>query len=196
MEVGAHEVLQEVILLPLVESFVEGGLELEVIGVGEFGLGDGVDFGDFLEGELVAESQLGPRGLAVGVEVFLAEVLQPDAEAGGVVVKDGGNADAEFGEALGGGGELGIVRAGHGIDHKDHGLLSGAGPGEAIKMPIRAAFDDGFKLAWQTSEFGEGLAGENEKGFVFGRHGGPVGAGKGKGDGLAEGLQSNGWCGL
>jgi hypothetical protein len=109
MAVGANVVFEEVILLPLIKGFIEGGLELEVIGGGEFGLGDGVDFGDFLEGELVVMAQFRPGGLPVGVEVFVTEVLEPDAEAGGVVVEDGGDVNAEFGEALGGGGELGVV---------------------------------------------------------------------------------------
>jgi hypothetical protein len=109
MAVGADVVFEKVILLPLIEGFIEGGLELEVIGGGEFGLGDGVDFGDFLEGALVVVAQLRPGVLTVGVEVFVAEVLEPDAEAGGVVVEDGGDVNAEFGEALGGGGKLGIV---------------------------------------------------------------------------------------
>jgi hypothetical protein len=108
-EVGADVVVEEVVLFPLIEGFIEGRLEFGMVGEGEFGFGDGVDFGDFLEGELVMGAEMWPGVEAMGVEVVLTEVLEPDAEAGGIVVKDGGDVDAEFGEAVGGGCKFWVV---------------------------------------------------------------------------------------
>jgi hypothetical protein len=68
-----------------------------------------MDFGDFLEGELILGAEIWPGVEAMGVEIVLTEVLEPDAEAGGIVVKDGGDVDAEFGEAVGGGCKFGVV---------------------------------------------------------------------------------------
>jgi hypothetical protein len=128
LKVAADEVVEEVVLLPEVEGAVEGGFEFDLIVRGELGFGDGVDFGDFLEGKVVPNAEGFPGFVAVGVEVVTAEVLEPDAEAAFVVVEDGGDVDAEGGEAAGGGSEFGVVAAGVGVDHEDHGLLAGVGP--------------------------------------------------------------------
>jgi hypothetical protein len=158
-------------LLPEVEGVVEGGFEFGLIFGGELGFCDGVDFGCFLEGGFIPGAEDVPGFVAVGVEVVPTEVLEPDAEAAFVVVEDGGDMDAEGGEALGGGGELGVVAAGVGVDHEDHGLLAGSGPGEAIVVAIGAAFEDGLELTGEAGQFGELLAGEDVESFVFWGHG-------------------------
>lgn len=171
LKVAADEVVEEVVLLPEVEGVVEGGFEFGLIFGGELGFCDGVDFGGFLESGFIPRAEDVPGFVAVGVEVVPAKVLEPDAEAAFVVVEDGGDVDAEGGEAAGGGGELGVVAAGVGVDHEDHGLLAGSGPGEAIVVAIGAAFEDGLELTGEAGQFGELLAGENVESFVFWGHG-------------------------
>ena len=171
LKVAADEVVEEVVLLPEVEGVVEGGFEFDLIVRGELGFGDGVDFGDFLEGGFIPGAEDIPGFVPVGVEVVPAEVLEPDAEAAFVVMEDGGDMDAEGGEALGGGGEFGVVAAGVGVDHEDHGLLAGGGPREAVVVAIGAAFEDGLELTGEAGQFGELLAGEDVESFVFWGHG-------------------------
>lgn len=171
LEVAADEVVEEVVLLPEVEGVAEGGFEFGLVLWGEMGFGDAVDFGDFLEGQMVPGAEGFPGFVTVGVEVVRAEVLEPDAEAAFVVMEDGGDVDAEGGEAAGGGGEFRVVAAGVGVDHEDHGLLVGVGPREAVVVAIGAAFDDGLELAGEAGQVGEFLTGENEESFVFGGHG-------------------------
>lgn len=172
LKVAADEVVEEVVLLPEVEGVVEGGFEFDLIVRGELGFGDGVDFGDFLEGGFIPGAEDIPGFVPVGVEVVPAEVLEPDAEAAFVVMEDGGDMDAEGGEALGGGGEFGVVAAGVGVNHEDHGLLAGGGPGEAVVVSVGAAFEDGLELTGEAGQLGELLAGEDVESFVFGGHGG------------------------
>ena len=171
LKVAADEVVEEVVLLPEVEGVVEGGFEFGLIFGGQLGFGDGVDFGDFPEGGFIPRAEDIPGFVAVGVEVVAAEVLEPDAEAAFVVVEDGGDMDAEGGEAAGGGSEFGVVAAGVGVDHEDHGLLAGGGPREAVVVSVGAAFEDGLELTGEAGQFGKFLAGEDVESFVFWGHG-------------------------
>jgi hypothetical protein len=115
VEVSADEVVEEIVLLPEVKAVVKGGL---------------------LEGGLVAGAEDFPGFVSVGVEIISTEILKPNAEAVGIVQKNGGDMNAESGEAAGGGREFGIVPPRVGIDHEDHGKLVRAWPGEAVVMPV------------------------------------------------------------
>lgn len=136
VEVSADEVVEEIVLLPEVKAVVKGGLEFGAVVSGEAHFRDGVNFRDFLKGGLVAGAEDLPGFVTVGVEIISTEILKPDAEAVGIMQKNGGDMNAESGEAAGGRGEFGVIPAGMGIDHEDHGLLTGAWPGEAVVMPV------------------------------------------------------------
>lgn len=171
LKVTAHEVIEEIVLLPKVERIVKRRFEFDVVLRGELSLSDGVDFGGFAEGGFIPGAQNSPGFVPVGVEVIAAEVLEPDAEPAFVVMKDGGDMDAEGGESAGSRGELGVVAACVGIDHEDHGLLAGPWPGETVIVSIRAAFEDGLELTREAGQFWKLLAGEDMESFVFWRHG-------------------------
>jgi hypothetical protein len=136
VEVSADKVVEEIVLLPEVKAVVKGGLEFGTVLSGEAHFRDGVNFRDFLEGGLVAGAEDFPGFVSVGVEIISTEILKPNAEAVGIVQKNGGDMNTESGEAAGGGREFGIVPAGMGIDHEDHGQLVRAWPREAVVMPV------------------------------------------------------------
>ncbi len=117
--VAVEELLEEVVLLPLVEGFVEGGLEALGVGFGEVGFREGVDFSDFEEGGFVEGAAFFPGVVAVVPEVDGAEVFDPHEAVLWDVGEDLGDGDVGAIEDASGVGEGEVVCTGGGVVHED-----------------------------------------------------------------------------
>ena len=115
-EVLFDEVIDEVVLLPVVGFLGEGGHHLEVFG----GLGVG-EFVKLFEDAAVVGFAFFPGGVLEGEEVRFAEVFDEGEVFDAVVVEDGGDVEAEVFEKVGDGEEEGVVGAFVGVVEADEG---------------------------------------------------------------------------
>jgi hypothetical protein len=154
-EETADVVIEEVVLLPLVERLIEFRLQLRVIRARKGILGDAVDLRRLAERGLIKRLAVAPGALAEAVQIHATEIIEPHTEALLIEGLDAGHMHAELRQTPRGGDELRIVPPGHGIDHEDHRRVGVAGPVQPVKMPIRAAFDDGLDLARGVTKRGK-----------------------------------------
>ncbi len=189
----AHEVAQEVVLLPFVEGFVEAEFHLtEVRRRKRRGI-DGMKLGGLGQGGFVERAARAPRFVAHGVEIHAAKILQPDQEILRIVCEDRRHVHAQFREAAGGGHKAGIVRPRERVGHENDAGRGGILKVNAEIMAVGSALEDGGEMRGRGPA-GQGAARLVEQfGFVKHERAECVGPGRNASSQVGAGYSVNFW---
>ncbi len=158
-EMTDQAILEEVVLFPKIEGFVEGRLEAEGKQVGRGDLaGETVEFKGLLEDGFVEGAADGPGFIPEAPEIAVAEVFHPDAAGLGFMSEHVGDAQAVGFEELGDLNVVGVLEPESSVlDEDEAGEVVGL---EAEEAPIGAPFFEGLDVDGGLGEVREMGPGE------------------------------------
>ena len=159
------EVLDKVVLLPLVRRFLEGGHRFQVLG--DF---DVEELVELLEDRAIVGGPFFPRAVLERKEVLVSEVLDESEVLGSVIIDDGGDVETDTLQEMGEGEEKRVVGALLGVVEADEGGMPFRFHPEdgAARGPRLDGLDDDFvgRVQVQVGSRGceEGIGGHGELG--------------------------------